>query len=198
MRLNTIPGYGDAVARETFLRNAAFVPIRETVCGIECDPLTVGHLAVLQSIGSPWVCGGVPTWQDVKAFFCVVSPHGGKPGSFKRWRFLRRCNRLPFVITSDPPKFPAIEAVTEFVDDAFQDGPASNSGKASRSYYSLTAALVGLIAREYHWPEAEILRLPLKRLWQYRAEIQSSKGESPVLFNPSDRVLQNYLDGKAN
>lgn len=196
MRLNEIAGYSEAVAQETFLRNAAFVPVKESVCGIECDPLTVGHLATLQSIGSPFVCGGVPKWQDVLAFFCVVSPHSGKPGSFKRWRLLLRCRRLPFVVTSDPPKFPAVEAISEFCGEAFQDAPGGRNGKPMRSYYSLAAALVGMIAREYHWSESSILALPLKKIWQYRAEIVSSKGEAPILFNPSDRLVQRHLDRK--
>ena len=198
MRLNDVAGYADAVARETFLRNAAFVPVPESVCGIECSPMTLGHLATLQAVGSPFVCGGAPSWQDVLAFFCVVSPHAGRPGTWKRRRFLARCKKLPFVITTDPPTFPAVDAIAEFCADAFADAPGGNGGKSSRNYYSLAAALVGLIAREYHWPEADILNLPLKRLWQYRQEIMASKGEAPILFNPSDKLVQRWLDKKAN
>ena len=194
MRLNDVAGYAAAVERETFQRNAAFVPVSESVCGIECAPMTLGHLATLQAVGSPFVCGGGPTWKDVLAFLCVVSPLAGKPGSWKRCRFLNRCKKLPFVITTEPPTFTAVDAIAAFVADSFADAPGGSGGKSSRNYYSLAAALVGLIAREYHWAEADILALPLKRLWQYRSEILSSKGEAPILFNPSDALVQRWLD----
>lgn len=192
VKLNDIAGYTAAVERETFQRNAAFVPVREKVCGILLDPLTVGHIATLQSIGSPFVNGGRPTPLHALQFLCLLSPESGKPGTFKRWRFLCRCHKLKFIVMTEPPTFPVLDAISEFVTDAFADAPGNRETMA-RSYYSLAAASVGLIARNYHWPEREILDLPLKRFWQYRAEIMASSGET-VLFNGSDRVIQKWLD----
>ena len=197
MKLGEIPGYAEAIAQESFLRNASFIPVNESICGVEVSPLTVEHLAILQGIGSPFVCGGIPQPADAVSLLCVISPMAGKPKTFKRWKFIRQCRRLKYAITSDPPSFPVLDAISEYFRDAWDDAPKSKNGKAQVHYYSLCASLVGLIAREYHWSEASILTLPLKRLWQYRAEILASHGDKMV-SNPSDRKVQEWLDGKLN
>lgn len=122
-------------------------------------------------------------------FLCVTSPLAGKPRSLKRWRFTRRIRKLKYIQT--------LNTISVFIGEAFADSPGNKNSKAQISYYSLSAALVGLIAREYHWSEREIMSLPLKRLWQYRAEILASKGDKSI-GNPSDRKIQDWLDRKAN
>jgi hypothetical protein len=87
-----------------------------------------------------------------------------------------------------------LDAISEYMRDAFTDAPKSNNKKSSISYYSLCASLVGLIAREYHWSETSILALPLKRLWQYRAEIVSN--HNGIVGNQSDWKIQEWLDSK--
>lgn len=165
------------------------MPANETVCGIEVAPLTIAKLAILQSIGSPFMRGGTVTAGHVLQFVCLLSPHAGKVGTLRRWLFVRSSRRI---IASDPQR--AVEDAARYVEESFADAPGGKS-KPLRAYYSLCAAMVGFIAREYHWSEREILEAPIKRLWQYRAEIMTSKGEA-VLFNPSDKVVQQWLDRK--
>lgn len=191
MKLSAIPGYAEAIAREAFLRDASFVPVNESICGIEVAPLTVAHLGILQSIGSPFVCGGMPEPQDAIRLLCIVAVDAGKPKSFKRWRFIRRCGRLNLQR--------CFADIFDYIKGAFEDAPNSGGNrKASASYYSLCASIVGLIAREYGWSESAILSLPLKRLWQYRAEIIASRGDKSFLSNPSDIRIQEWLDRQSH
>lgn len=191
MNLATIPGFLEAVAEERFARDAAFLPVTETVAGVEVRPLTLRTLCILQAIDSPFVMGrrGV-TGAEVAAFLWVVSSGYNPSASWRRRRFVRRLRDLPFADT--------VAAINAYLGRTFAD--LASGGPAQRSYYSTTASLVDLFAGEYGWSEAAILDLPVTRAIQYQRAIERRRfaalGQKPVQFNPSDRVVQNYLEQK--
>lgn len=175
-----IPGLREAIEHEQHVRDTAFLELPESVCGFDLKPLTLRHILILGSIGSPFMRGGHPMPHDVGAFMCIVGDWRG----FSRWRNLRRLGRVAFR--------DSIEQVDDFVKESFQDSPGG-SGVEGISYYSFAASIVDVFGREYGWREADILDAPVKRLFQYLKAISRRNGET-VLFNPSDRVRGQWME----
>jgi hypothetical protein len=183
-----IPGLQDAVAAERFQRNADFLDLPEKICGVPVRPLTVRDVVKLDTIDSPFIAGGrPPNVDDITNFLWLLSP-GYEPSRLaKRWFFLRRLRRLDYR--------EIVPAICDFVHRTFEDSPGGGAG--GKSYYSIGAALVGIIASEYGWSEAAILDLPVRRALQYRNEITQRKYPKAVLFNPSDSIIGGWLNARA-
>lgn len=207
MNLATIPGYREAVAKERFERTAAFAPLLETVCGVQVLPLTFRHLAILETVGSPFVCGGSYSILDVGAFLWIVSPsfvpRGKFLASWKRRRFLKRLGKIRFLFPDPLPEGfnrrvwalkQAGHEIAQYIRDSEQDLPPSQAGRPKPSYCSNEAAVVDKIASEYGWSEAAILDTPLKRLLQYVNRIELRATGKNTAFNRSDEVVQKWLD----
>lgn len=180
-----VPGYEAAVAKETLLREAAFLPVTETVNGVECLPFTPLHFAILEAVNSPFVKGGQPTHADIAQFLWCVSPRYKQQD---RWAFywtIRSFRALDYTAT--------LRSIYDYIEEAFADAPGSK-GEVSVSYFSASASIVDLIASEYHWKEADIIRLPFKRLFQYFRCIQRRHTDKPIFFNASDLVLSDWQE----
>jgi hypothetical protein len=183
-----IPGYAEAVARERFLRAASFVADREYICGVPVLPLSAWHVMALDTIGSPFVTqqAGV-TADDVLNFLWIVSPKYRASALDRRWFWLTRVRKL------DAPK--AVQAIADYVREAYGDSPGGSG--CGPSYYSAAAGLVDALASAYGWSEAELLRLPLKRAFQYAKAISTRLNPSAVMWNPSDRIKGDWLNSQA-
>jgi hypothetical protein len=180
-----IPGYREAVERETLDREAAFLPVTESIAGVEVLPLTPLHYSMLECAGSPFVRGGLPNPGDVLAFLWCVSPRYCS-GYWRRWLFARSLRRLSFVR--------AVQGIGEYLTAAFADAPGVKQTGFKPSYYSGTAALVDLLASQYGWTEETILRIPFKRLFQYARAIRARHDDKPIFFNPSDSVISEWQE----
>ena len=181
-----VPGYREAVQHEATVREAAFLPVTESIAGVEALPFAPVHFSMLDCAGSPFVRGGVPMPEDVAVFLCCVSPAYAQRAWVRRWRFVRRVRRLDYRA--------AVTAIHAYLDDAFGDAPGVKTGTSAAANYSGTAALVDLLAAQYGWPEADILRLPFKRLFQYARCIKERHTDKPIFFNRSERVLAEWQE----
>ena len=179
-----IPGLADAIAKQDLVRDAAFLVDREHIAGVAVRPLTVRDLAALQAIGSPFMVGKQPGAGDVAAFLWLLHPKYHPRARVRRWLFLQSLRRRNFI--------KLVEGIREYIAESFQDTPGGTS-TTEPSYYSVAAALVGMFASNYGWSETEILNLPVKRALQYRAEIMRRINPDSILFNPSDRVVGEWL-----
>jgi hypothetical protein len=184
---NIIPGYREAVERESALREVAFLPITETLCGKEVLPFAPVHLAALTVIRSPFAVGGIPSESDIALFLWAVSAEYKPDAAFRRWRFVRSCRKLDYL--------EAIAAIQSYLDDAFADGPGSKGGFRV-SYYSTTAAAVDLVASQYGWAEGAILKMPFKRLFQYARCVKERNVSRPIFFNQSDLILAEWQEAQ--
>lgn len=181
-----VPGYEAAVERETLAREAAFLPVTETVNGIECLPLTPLHFAMLEAVKSPFIKGGVPSPVDIALFLWAVSPRYSKSS---RWIFywtIKSFRKLDYADT--------LKAIHSYIEEAFADAPGSKTDNHSASYFSASASIVDLLAFEYKWREEEIMRVPFKRLFQYFRCIQRRTVDKPIFFNASDLILSEWQD----
>lgn len=174
-----IPGLKEAIEEEQHVRDTSFLDIPERIACFDVNPITLSHILALGSVGSPFIRGGIPSPVDAAAFLCVVGDWRG----FKRWVMLRQVKRTDFLSL--------VMAIDDYMKESFQDSPAT-SGDGGVSYYSFAASIVDCFAKEYGWNERDILRIPVKRLFQYVKAIARRNGET-MLFNPSDKVRGDWL-----
>jgi hypothetical protein len=177
-----IPGYREAVEREGLIRVQSYLPTPELICGIPIKPLTLEHVAMLEAIGSPFVSGGPVFPHDIAAALWILSVDYKPNAWWKRRRFLRRVGKLSFTAL--------LSGLDQYIADTVQDSPPSSASRRVPICCN-AAAIVDRLANEYGWSEREILRIPLKRVFQY-LKLQT-KRSGGITFNPSDKVRGKWL-----
>jgi hypothetical protein len=205
IRLDELPKYRAAVELEGRIRAEAFDDdLPEFICGIEVQPLNLTHLLRLEAIKSPFVCGGrIPEKDDVLVFLWAISPDYAAAILFRnklrsflprftewmfnrvRARFARKLRRKSII------EF--IGAIVSYLNEAYQDSPGSGQSGFRAPFYCGPTGLVSNLARELHWSESALLRMPIKRIFQYDRCLALQKNENTILFNPSDKVRREEI-----
>jgi hypothetical protein len=180
--LDQIPGLREAVDHERYVRELAYLELPESICGIDVAPLTLGHVLKLGVVGNPFVVGGNLGLTDAAALLVALTGH---TRGWRRWIMLRRLGEYEFRQIAGE--------IIGFIEEAFQDAPASSGDLGGTSYFSSATSLVDLFAREYGWSERDILAIPVKRLFQYIKAITRHHNPDAVMFNPSDKVRGQWL-----
>jgi len=177
-----IPGFEAALAEETRLREVAFFPINEEICGIEVLPMTALHFSILSFARSPFLNGGIPTSADIPQFLWVVSPHYDPTDTYARDALIAKVGPMDAEAL--------VKAIDSYVADALMDVPGGRSGGSNgQPIACFDASMVHRIASKYGWSEYEILHTPLKRLFQYlRLIIHEEEPDRPVINTRSDSV----------
>lgn len=182
-----IPGLKEAIEAERFERATAFVLELESICGVPVLPMNIWHVMALDVIGSPFMSRQDSfSHDDVTNFLWLLNPRYEPNALAKRWFYLTRCRKLPVE--------KVVIGIAKFITDAFAE--TGKSGESSRSYFSSAAGLVDILASEYGWGEREILRLPLKRAFQYQKAILRRLNPKVPLFNPSDGKIQEWINAR--
>lgn len=202
---NNVNGYAEAVARETIIRDAAFLGQPENAAGFELRQMTLRDYLLLKLTACPLLWGGAPSPLELSTFLWAMStsyPYGQR-------KFLQRC-RKTFV----PPSLPwlrlpslmrrwerkvelslaqgakVLEAAHEYMDETMQDRPRNKKKGEAKSYYSSACYWWGTLSRNgYSMTREQVLDTPLKILFQCMSEIREEKGLA--LFNPSDNKVAN-------
>jgi hypothetical protein len=190
-----IPGWKEAVEQERFQRDAVFLGLIESIGPFEVLPLSLRHLLTLRLIRSPFLITGAPDdAKDIFRFLWVVWPDQSAKG---RKKLMHACRQ--FTIPWWGPRAQArvmgrVQLITgqvrKYLADSLADWPPS--GKGGDSYYSSAVAFCSVIAREYRWTEAVTLDMPLKKLFQYLAEIREFYGK-PLLNPSSGKLVADWL-----
>ncbi len=179
--------YRKAIAAERFSRNVAFCDLPLDICGVPVRPLTLRHIVLLETIGSPFLVGGRATFVDVAGFLWLVSTRYSQ-SKLRRWWFYRSIRKLKFD--------KAVDGIREYTDSALADMPGGSGGKTNASYYASAVGLIDLFASEYGWSMKETMGSPMAQLLQCRNRIFHRQGD--IMFNPSDGVKQRWLDASNN
>lgn len=180
--LASIPGYLEAVARETVGRDAAYLRLPRLVAGYVVRPLTLRDYLRLSAECSPFVAGGHPG-RDHVAFLLWHQRANTKPDE----------NEQAFAAELDAVDLDFLAAsCMAYVSEAMADAPGS-SGK-SKSYYGLGASIIRTFRHEYpNSSREEILDTPLDELFQELKAIQQHNNPRALLFNRSDRIVSEAL-----
>lgn len=186
-----IPGVAAQVERQNRVRDVSFLPIQETIAGVDVMPLTPARLLVLMAIESPFVTmSRLPEAYDIAAILWALNSHYAPPPlswsqNREKKRILKACRRFK---QGSWPYIEAVKSVERYLEESMMDGPPRRDGDAGDPpTASAMAWLVHRIASAYHWSEAEIMQMPLKRLWQYLKIIDGRQG------NPSDKAIADWL-----
>ncbi len=180
--LDQIPGLREAIARERFDRTAPFLGLPETVCGVECRPLTLLDVLRLDCIGSPFIVGGEVGPVDVGAFLKLQCTHRSSLG--KWWMLCQLGKRVTLA--------QATEQIEAFRDDAFAD--SNGGGTDGPRYWTAANDWIHIFGKHYGWPVSETLNHPLKVLLPQLNVIRAEMNPSTPLFNPrSDKVRGQWL-----
>src|SRR5690242_17192433 len=86
--------YAEAVEKEQIIRDAAFLPVNESIGGFLVRPLTLQHLLVLRAMRCPFLRSAIPAPLELAAFLWLLSPEFS-PASDARVAFLHRCSFVP-------------------------------------------------------------------------------------------------------
>lgn len=208
--------YRQAVSREQFVRGAAFLPITDSIGAFEVVPMTLGHFLNLSLIGSPFICARPIEEDDAANLLWLLSPHYSK-SKFKKALWLWwHCRN--FSVPSPPllhtrkaldkwackleknyNRFLILSGqISKYVEETMQDSPGGPSDSPVKAYVSDVAGMCHVFRCAYSWPRDEVLKTPLKILFQFLKLIQRdqylSSGKPPILFNPSDKILNRVVD----
>lgn len=206
-----IPGYAEAIKRETTLRDTAFLDGRELVCGVEVLPLSLRRLIWLEQARNGFV---VPCRFESEAemlahalqciYFCLPEFEPPKSPQFSFWRAFQDgvSQRVFFrkVLRAGSPEVIVAE-VEAWLREAFFDagGSAVNAGEvAGQSYASYPAYITDAFAAAgLPFTYAEIMDMPLRRLWQHR-RVALRRVHGVALTNPSDALAVEHLAKNGN
>lgn len=200
-----VPGLREAIARESRIRDSAFLRGNEVVCGVVVRPLCLETLIWLEQAQNGFfvryvfdddrerLAHAIQTLYFSRPCFAVPdSPVVGFWRSFmdglSEQLFIRRLVR-------GKDKDAIVSEVAEWISDAFMDAPSGGSDNAVRSpsYASYPVYIFDRFAEAgFSFGYDEIMEMPLKRLWQY-LRIANRRLGVATLTNPSDQIAVDYL-----
>lgn len=195
-----IPGLREAQRHEQELRDLPFLDIPEAIAGIPVRAFTLRDLVALDAMKNAHVVPFIFESElervvQAMQFVWFMSTARRVPTSWlgrfwmsgRQARFVRRVSRMNSAVVFD--------GIKAYLADAWYDNPYGGSGESSAV---LKASFVVYIvdhfyAAGYPWTEADILDMPVKRLWQYvRVSGKRLDPQSP-LVNPSDRIANAFI-----
>ena len=179
-----VPGYAEAANREQVNRDMAFMPAPLPVCGVAVRHMNARHHIMLCGCRNRFITGGSIRPEDVAMWLWFLSPGYTTEAGFREAFIAEKVRPLDFAEVS--------RAIIEYREQVYQDWPASD-GLARKLYVAPVATMVDLLAHEYGWSDESILEMPLARIFQYVRRINMRRDPGAVMFNPSDRLMSEYL-----
>lgn len=174
--------YEAALASELEDRALVFLEVPETICGVECVPLTPRRVEWLRLAKSPFIIGGKAGAIEVAQFLWVVSKQF-TPSKAERDKF------IPSILDIDVAK--ARKEIDEYLDRAYLN---AIGGKDQRPCISPCASYAFALAGEpYRMPWREVLDTPLGVIFQLIGAIEMSQGKA-MINKRSDAVNVRYAE----
>lgn len=174
--------YEAALSSELEDRAHVFLELPETICGIECVPLTPRRVEWLRLAKSPFIVGGKAGPIEVAQFLWVVSKQF-TPNKAERDKF------IPSILEIDVQK--AREEIDEYLERAYLN---AMSGSNQRPCISPCASYAFALASEpYRMPWREVLDTPLGVIFQLIGALEMSQGK-PMINKRSDAVNVRYAE----
>ena len=172
--------YEAALASELEDRAFVFLGLQETICGVECEPLTPRRVEWLRLAKSPFIVGGKVGPTEIAQFLWIVSA-AFVPSKAKRDEF------IPSILNLDVAK--AREDIEQYLDRAYLNSIGS---AAQRPCISPCASYAFALAGEpYRMPWREVLDTPLGVIFQLLGALDMSQGRA-MINKRSDKVNNDY------
>lgn len=196
------PRWQGMQARESALREQAFIDWRADVLGEALRPITLRDMFLLHGAGNPYIAGGAyPEPGDVLQFLWMLNAEN-RGGRLRRWWQRRRMIRrvaLRAVEGEGDAMDVWTRAINAYLDDVFIDAP-KRSAKDDRP---LGVCFVApMLVRVSHYvgnvdPASGKgwMDTPIARIFQYiKAMNRAELGKEFKDFSPSDKVMSDWLD----
>lgn len=175
--------YREAVYTESVVREAAFLGVKLTLCGIKVNQFNPRHYMLLDFMSSPFIKGGIPTAEQVCDFLWVVSPDFKEGDGAAYIKFVEeKCANLDFA--------ESVFAIREYVDHATIDFPPIQKMEGAprkAEFMAWVAYYVDALASEYGWTVEYIMSLPFALILQQMKAIDARRaireGKSLHMFN---------------
>lgn len=194
-----IPGYAEALRRESELRRKAWSDDSDTIAGVTVRLLTLRDMEKLAGMRNGFFC---PWKFDTDTEFlghCAqlvwwlsdcAKPKDGM-GYVSRAIVAAQAQRLIKHVGQDPKQL--ADDCMRYVKDTFMDAPKGGGGTGASPIAGGPAYVADLLASGgYRMTVDEVLDMPLVRLWQLiRLVLKRVNGETPT--NESDRIATDYL-----
>jgi len=175
--------YDAALASELDDRAFVFLGLPETICGVECEPLTPRRVEWLRLAKSPFIIGGRVGPVEIAQFLWIVSK-AFIPNKEKRNDFLK--SNLSLNVEK------ARKDIEEYIERAYLN--AEEPAKPVCPKVSPCAYYAHALAGEpYRMPWREVMDTPIAILNQLLAAHDMSKGKT-VINKRSDRFYGDYAD----
>jgi hypothetical protein len=205
--------YQAAVEQEQLIWAAAFLPLRETVCGIPVLSMTPRRHLMLDVSRNPIVCGGYITFWDAFNYLWVLRPEWNARSRVSKALFWLRARRTAKRVGLRE----FIEAVLEYDSEVWMDAPpkmskaipvkvkdeTQKSGwrvdhkvmpSSGKVHFCFVVPMLYYLCPRFGKPD-EILDTPYKRLFQYlKITMHEEKGH--FLWTPSDNARMKILSEK--
>jgi len=178
-----IPGISEAARRENDSRDAAFLDLETDICGFKIRQMTVEDHLVLSGLDNDVVQGRLPHPKALAFFLWYLSPGYRGNAPVRRWWFAVRVWRKSYDHL--------VAGCRDYMAKTMADAPSRSPNQ--RCFASGVAHAVNLIAINYGWKERDILKLSLRRMFQYQRCIQAYHNPRAVFISASDSLVGNYL-----
>jgi hypothetical protein len=199
-----IPGYREAIRKERFLRDAAFLDGNEMLCGEEVSPLTLRRWVWLDQAHNGFMCPW--NWDSddqiighALAFVFFLKPEfrpqQAKDSFLRKWIQATKEHNFRVKLLRRHKPEELIEQIGAFIADAMMDAPSGGngsnvSGKSDASFPAYIFDKFGEAGLTF--TQNEILDMPLKRLWQHY-RVACARCNDAKLTNPSDEVAVRFI-----
>jgi hypothetical protein len=178
-----IPGFPEAVERQNDDRDAAFLELTTSICGIEIRQMTPEDFLILNGINSPLLRGGIPSPAHVAKFLWHLSPDYNPQSESAFSAFMHKVGKINYA--------DAIKSIKAYLERTFMDSPGESDGE-SVSYASWCAHIVDVFASEYGWPRKEVLKCSFRVLYQQMNCIKKRHNPDAPVWNPSDKLIREH------
>lgn len=149
-----------AIAENESNQAEAWLNFNDEIAGIEVTQMTIRQFFMLDGIESPYLNQGNPTPADLAVFIWILSPKY-QPSKKARDKFCEEIFSIPIE--------QATKDIERYLIKTFQD--AETDGKDEKRYCNYLTYLVDLFAREYGWSTEQILKIPMRQLYQLNTAI---------------------------
>lgn len=184
-----------AVFRESSVREASFLGLTTSICGVPVRFLTPYKYMMLDFINSPFIKGGEcddsTMINHIYKFIWLVSTDFKENDALAYDTFIKdKCDNLDFI--------KAIADISDYLTDMFLDSPPYKGERGTKgyipSYYAWIVSYIDTLASEYGWEWQTIMDMPMPVILQFHNAIfarnESKAGRTPILINNiSDPVM---------
>lgn len=186
---NKLPGYSEAVTRETEGREFPFLGLTAMIAGLPCEVMRLKHLRLCLFIKSPFICGGDVEDVDICRFLWILSPDYSPTDAEKRMIH----QTLVVEKLMEPESYNALrQEISDYLGMVFFDAPEGDGEGDSGG--TLESCIVHCIAKAYGWTREVIERETLPALFQYMDRILSDGKERVIINRLSDKIVGDFMD----